>query len=53
MCLAFLEDQVLDLGRVDRLDAALDQCLADLVRRNVVSATEARMKAQNKDNFAA
>ena len=31
----------------------LDQCLADLVRRNVVSATEARMKAQNKDNFAA
>ena len=30
----------------------LDQCLADLVRRNVVSATEARMKAQNKDNFA-
>ena len=31
----------------------LDQCLADLVRRNVVSAAEARMKAQNKDNFAA
>ena len=30
----------------------LDQCLADLVRRNVVSAAEARMKAQNKDNFA-
>jgi len=30
----------------------LDQCLADLVRRNIVSATEARLKAQNKDNFA-
>ena len=29
----------------------LDQCLADLVRRNVVSASEARMRAQNKDNF--
>ncbi|MCK6391818.1 MAG: type IV pilus twitching motility protein PilT [Azonexus sp.] len=31
----------------------LDQCLADLVRRNVVSAAEARVKAQNKDSFAA
>ena len=31
----------------------LDQCLADLVRRNLVSASEARMRAQNKDNFAA
>ena len=31
----------------------LDQCLADLVRRNVVSAAEARMKAQNQDKFAA
>ncbi|ANQ86628.1 type IV pilus twitching motility protein PilT [Azoarcus olearius] len=30
----------------------LDQCLADLVRRNVVSAAEARVRAQNKDNFA-
>ncbi|MDY0013273.1 MAG: type IV pilus twitching motility protein PilT [Rhodocyclaceae bacterium] len=30
----------------------LDQCLADLVRRNVVSAAEARLRAQNKDNFA-
>ena len=30
----------------------LDQCLADLVRRNVVSAHEARHKAMNKDNFA-
>ncbi len=30
----------------------LDQCLADLVRRNVVSVSEARMRAQNKDNFA-
>ena len=29
----------------------LDQCLADLVRRNVVSASEARLRAQNKDNF--
>ncbi len=31
----------------------LDQCLADLVRRNLVSAAEARIRAQNKDNFAA
>ncbi|HRM70572.1 MAG TPA: type IV pilus twitching motility protein PilT [Thauera phenylacetica] len=31
----------------------LDQCLVDLVRRNVVSAAEARVKAQNKDSFAA
>ncbi|MBM3391341.1 MAG: type IV pilus twitching motility protein PilT [Betaproteobacteria bacterium] len=30
----------------------LDQNLADLVRRNVVSAAEARTKAANKDNFA-
>ena len=30
----------------------LDQCLADLVRRNVVSAAEARHKAQNKESFA-
>ena len=29
----------------------LDQCLADLVRRNVVSAAEARMRAQNKDSI--
>jgi twitching motility protein PilT len=29
----------------------LDQALADLVRRNVVSAAEARVRAQNKDNF--
>ena len=31
----------------------LDQCLVDLVRCNVVSAAEARVKAQNKDSFAA
>jgi twitching motility protein PilT len=29
----------------------LDQCLLDLVRRNVVSTEEARNYAQNKDNF--
>lgn len=29
----------------------LDQCLLDLVRRNVVSPAEARMRAQNKENF--
>ncbi len=29
----------------------LDQCLQDLVRRNLVSATEARARAQNKDVF--
>ena len=29
----------------------LDQCLQDLVRRNVVSATEARFRAQNKDSI--
>lgn len=29
----------------------LDQCLLDLVRRNVVSAAEARVRAQNKENF--
>ncbi|MBR0567786.1 type IV pilus twitching motility protein PilT [Azoarcus sp. L1K30] len=31
----------------------LDQCLAELVRRNVVSAAEAKIRAQNKDNFNA
>jgi len=31
----------------------LDQCLADLVRRNVVSGAEARLRAANKDNFQA
>lgn len=30
----------------------LDQCLQDLVRRNIVSLSEARMRAQNKDSFA-
>ncbi|HEU4621816.1 MAG TPA: type IV pilus twitching motility protein PilT [Burkholderiaceae bacterium] len=30
----------------------LDQCLLDLVRRNVISPAEAKVKAQNKDNFA-
>ena len=29
----------------------LDQCLAELVRRNVVSAAEARIRAQNKDSI--
>lgn len=29
----------------------LDQCLLDLVRRNQVSASEARVRAQNKDAF--
>lgn len=29
----------------------LDQCLLDLVRRNVVAIGEARIRAQNKDNF--
>ncbi|MDD3353413.1 type IV pilus twitching motility protein PilT [Zoogloea sp.] len=29
----------------------LDQCLADLVRRNVVSTAEARLRAQNKDSL--
>ena len=29
----------------------LDQCLTDLVRRNIVSDEEARAKATNKDNF--
>ena len=29
----------------------LDQCLVDMVRRNVVSAAEARNKAANKDTF--
>lgn len=29
----------------------LDQCLLDLVRRNVVAIGEARARAQNKDNF--
>jgi twitching motility protein PilT len=31
----------------------LDQCLIDLVRRNVVSSNEARLKAANKDAFPA
>jgi twitching motility protein PilT len=30
----------------------LDQCLSDLVRRNIVSNAEARLKAQNKESFA-
>jgi twitching motility protein PilT len=30
----------------------LDQCLQELVRRNVVAVAEARTKAANKDNFA-
>ncbi len=29
----------------------LDQCLADMVRRNIVSGAEARLRAQNKDSF--
>ncbi len=29
----------------------LDQCLADLVRRNIVSGAEARLRAANKDSF--
>jgi twitching motility protein PilT len=29
----------------------LDQCLTDLVRRNVISLADARMAAANKDNF--
>jgi twitching motility protein PilT len=29
----------------------LDQCLQDLVRRNVVAASEARTRAMNKDLF--
>jgi twitching motility protein PilT len=29
----------------------MDQCLADLVRRNVITVAEARNKAANKDNF--
>ncbi len=31
----------------------LDQCLADLVRRNVISSAEARVRAMNKDAFPA
>ena len=31
----------------------LDQSLADLVRRNIVSGAEARLRAANKDNFQA
>jgi twitching motility protein PilT len=31
----------------------LDQCLVDLVRRNVISAPEARMRAVNKEMFGA
>jgi twitching motility protein PilT len=30
----------------------MDQCLTDLVRRNVISVNDARMKAENKANFA-
>jgi twitching motility protein PilT len=30
----------------------LDQCLLDLVRRNVVSVGEARMRAANKESFS-
>ena len=30
----------------------MDQCLADLVRRNVITVAEARNKAANKDTFA-
>jgi twitching motility protein PilT len=29
----------------------LDQCLADLVRRNVISTGEARVKARSPENF--
>jgi twitching motility protein PilT len=29
----------------------LDQCLTDLVKRNIVSSAEARTKAANKDHF--
>jgi len=29
----------------------LDQCLSDLVRRNVISLADARMASANKDNF--
>jgi len=29
----------------------LDQCLGDLVRRNVISQADARMAAANEDNF--
>ena len=31
----------------------LDQCLIDLVRRNVISAPEARMRAVSKETFGA
>ena len=31
----------------------LDQCLVDLVRRNVISAAEARTRAVNKELFGA
>jgi twitching motility protein PilT len=29
----------------------MDQCLSDLVRRNIISVGEARNKAANKDAF--
>jgi twitching motility protein PilT len=29
----------------------LDQCLTEMVRRNLISSAEARIRAQNKDNF--
>ena len=31
----------------------LDQCLVDMVRRNIVSSSEARLRAANKDAFPA
>ena len=31
----------------------LDQCLVELVRRNVIAAPEARMRAVNKETFGA
>jgi twitching motility protein PilT len=30
----------------------LDQCLAELVKRNIIGQAEARMQAQNKDAFS-
>jgi twitching motility protein PilT len=31
----------------------LDQCLIDLVRRNVISPADARLRAVNKETFGA
>jgi twitching motility protein PilT len=31
----------------------LDQCLVELVRRNVISPQDARMRAVNKETFGA